>query len=93
MFAAVISHGGNHTNRMWKLEHQQRNLRGKQHIPGKNKEKVVVACWGNQMLDTYTLVETTLSMTGNRGAVCNDSTLYVSSDLRWILQRMRMVKH
>lgn len=27
----------------------------------------------------YTLVETTLSMTGNRGAVCNDSTLYVSS--------------
>ena len=27
----------------------------------------------------YTLVETTLSLTGNRGAVCNDSTLYVSS--------------
>ena len=27
----------------------------------------------------YTLVEATLSMTGNRGAVCNDSTLYVSS--------------
>ena len=27
----------------------------------------------------YTLVEMTLSMTGNRGAVCNDSTLYVSS--------------
>ena len=27
----------------------------------------------------YTLVETTLSMSGNRGAVCNDSTLYVSS--------------
>ena len=27
----------------------------------------------------YTLVETTLSMTDNRGAVCNDSTLYVSS--------------
>ena len=27
----------------------------------------------------YTLVEVTLSMTGNRGAVCNDSTLYVSS--------------
>lgn len=27
----------------------------------------------------YTLVERTLSMTGNRGAVCNDSTLYVSS--------------
>ncbi|MDD6232260.1 MAG: extracellular solute-binding protein [Frisingicoccus sp.] len=27
----------------------------------------------------YTLVETTLSMTGNRGAICNDSTLYVSS--------------
>ncbi|MGN0906044.1 MAG: 5'-nucleotidase C-terminal domain-containing protein, partial [Bullifex sp.] len=27
----------------------------------------------------YTLVETTLSMKGNRGAVCNDSTLYVSS--------------
>ena len=27
----------------------------------------------------YTLVETTLAMTGNRGAVCNDSTLYVSS--------------
>ena len=27
----------------------------------------------------YTLVETTRSMTGNRGAVCNDSTLYVSS--------------
>ena len=27
----------------------------------------------------YTLVETTLSMTGNRGAVCYDSTLYVSS--------------
>ena len=31
---------------------------------------------GNQI---YTLVETTLSMTRNRGAVCNDSTLYVSS--------------
>lgn len=27
----------------------------------------------------YKLVETTLSMTANRGAVCNDSTLYVSS--------------
>ena len=27
----------------------------------------------------YTLVETTLSITGNRGAICNDSTLYVSS--------------
>lgn len=27
----------------------------------------------------YTFVETTLSMTGSRGAVCNDSTLYVSS--------------
>ena len=27
----------------------------------------------------FTLVETTLSMTGNRGAICNDSTLYVSS--------------
>ena len=27
----------------------------------------------------YTLVEMTLSMTGNRGAICNDSTLYVSS--------------
>ena len=27
----------------------------------------------------YDLVETTLSLTGNRGAVCNDSTLYVSS--------------
>ena len=27
----------------------------------------------------YTLVERTLSLTGNRGAVCNDSTLYVSS--------------
>ena len=27
----------------------------------------------------YALVERTLSMTGNRGAVCNDSTLYVSS--------------
>ena len=27
----------------------------------------------------YTLVEATLSMTENRGAVCNDSTLYVSS--------------
>ena len=27
----------------------------------------------------YTLVEITLSLTGNRGAVCNDSTLYVSS--------------
>ena len=27
----------------------------------------------------YTLVETTLSLTANRGAVCNDSTLYVSS--------------
>lgn len=27
----------------------------------------------------YTLVETTLSMTNNRGAICNDSTLYVSS--------------
>ena len=27
----------------------------------------------------YTLVEMTLSLTGNRGAVCNDSTLYVSS--------------
>lgn len=27
----------------------------------------------------YKLVERTLSMTGNRGAVCNDSTLYVSS--------------
>ncbi len=27
----------------------------------------------------YTLVETTLSLTENRGAVCNDSTLYVSS--------------
>ena len=27
----------------------------------------------------YTLVETTLSLNGNRGAVCNDSTLYVSS--------------
>ena len=26
----------------------------------------------------YTLVESTLSMTSNRGAVCNDSTLYVS---------------
>ena len=31
---------------------------------------------GNQL---YILVEATLSMTGNRGAVCNDSTLYVSS--------------
>ena len=27
----------------------------------------------------YTLVETTLSLSANRGAVCNDSTLYVSS--------------
>ena len=27
----------------------------------------------------YGLVEATLWMTGNRGAVCNDSTLYVSS--------------
>ena len=27
----------------------------------------------------YSLVEMTLSLTGNRGAVCNDSTLYVSS--------------
>lgn len=27
----------------------------------------------------YKLVETTLALTGNRGAVCNDSTLYVSS--------------
>lgn len=27
----------------------------------------------------YTLVETTLALTNNRGAVCNDSTLYVSS--------------
>ena len=27
----------------------------------------------------YELVEITLAMTGNRGAVCNDSTLYVSS--------------
>ncbi|MBP9001789.1 MAG: extracellular solute-binding protein [Lachnospiraceae bacterium] len=27
----------------------------------------------------YSLVETTISLSGNRGAVCNDSTLYVSS--------------
>ena len=35
----------------------------------------------------YTLVETTLSMTGNRGAVCNDSTLYVSSGFEMDLSK------
>ena len=35
----------------------------------------------------YTLVETTLSMTNNRGAVCNDSTLYVSSGFEMDITR------
>ena len=35
----------------------------------------------------YTLVETTLSMTNNRGAVCNDSTLYVSSGFEMDVSR------
>ena len=35
----------------------------------------------------YTLVETTLSMTNNRGAVCNDSTLYVSSGFEMDISR------
>ena len=35
----------------------------------------------------YTLVETTLSMTNNRGAVCNDSTLYVSSGFEMDIAR------
>ena len=35
----------------------------------------------------YTLVEATLSMTGNRGAVCNDSTLYVSSGFEMDITR------
>ena len=34
-----------------------------------------------------TLVETTLSMTNNRGAVCNDSTLYVSSGFEMDISR------
>ena len=36
----------------------------------------------------YTLVETTLSMTNNRGAVCNDSTLYVSSGFEMDITRV-----
>ena len=35
----------------------------------------------------YTLVESTLSMTSNRGAVCNDSTLYVSSGFEMDIAR------
>ena len=35
----------------------------------------------------YTLVETTLTMTNNRGAVCNDSTLYVSSGFEMDIAR------
>ena len=35
----------------------------------------------------YTLVETTLSMENNRGAVCNDSTLYVSSGFEMDIAR------
>ena len=35
----------------------------------------------------YKLVETTLSMTNNRGAVCNDSTLYVSSGFEMDISR------
>ena len=36
----------------------------------------------------YKLVETTLSMTNNRGAVCNDSTLYVSSGFEMDITRV-----
>ena len=47
--------------------------------------------WPGQMELTgdqvYTLVETTLSMTNNRGAVCNDSTLYVSSGFEMDVSR------
>ena len=35
----------------------------------------------------YTLVETTLSMTNNRDAICNDSTLYVSSGFEMDISR------
>ena len=52
MSAAVIRPDGNHAHRLWRAERQHR--RGKQHDPDRKKEKVVVACWGNQMLDSYT---------------------------------------
>ena len=35
----------------------------------------------------YTLVETTLAMKNNRGAICNDSTLYVSSGFEMDISR------
>ena len=47
--------------------------------------------WPGQMELTgdqiYTLVETTLSITNNRGAICNDSTLYVSSGFEMDISR------
>lgn len=45
---------------------------------------VIVTLTGDQV---YRLVESTLALTGNRGSICNDSTMYVSSGFEMDLSK------
>ena len=60
MFTAVNRHGGNDVDWLWKSGHKRRKhcrkngTQTEQKEENNEKEKVVVACWGNQMLDSYT---------------------------------------